>query len=218
MGIRKKLRTHRGNMAEDEIRSYKKQFEGPTINRIERQITNCHTLRKLDSFYLYYLSELERCLKAGVLLAALHVVCAILELYVRDVWGEIELKASDAPLKGHSKYLKMRELEEKRIGFPAMVDAAFSKSLGEEERKRLKKFYKDTRIPIQHGLYIRYAHQNGGLGDELGGRFLEIAHHGFEERIEDQTLGHIDYVQGLMLEDSRLERESGTAESHGNGG
>lgn len=152
----------------EKVRSYKEQFASPTIERIDELISRIITLRKLGSIYSYYLYELERCLRVGLLLAAVHVGAALLELYVRHLWAIMTLKAKGKTVESRSisKQILVAE-QSKDVGFATMVDETFSHAWSPSRLTELKMFYKHVRIPIQHGLFMRFSDLKSKVGDDL---------------------------------------------------
>jgi len=107
--------------------------------------------------------ETERCLEAGLILAALQVATAMLELLVRETLAQDRMantpKVPDEDLNALA-YRLVKELEEdRRLSFHRMVcelrgGSAFS--LSREEADLLTTTYTATRNQLHHGIVGRF--------------------------------------------------------------
>ena len=175
-----------------ELRSYKVAFEPGTVARISRLMDELDELGKSRAGYTVYISEIQGCLSGGLLLAAASVSYSLLELFIRDldVMYVIAFRhGGDVGLKGRVE----RELEiDRKVGFSEMLKDLRGAVIEVEDVDRLREFYEHTRIPLAHALLRRLTAQ---LPDEFDDMFAEAMRHGkLEERIEDGTLGDIEFV------------------------
>jgi len=162
---------------------------------VTRLIESCEELSLGRRDYAYQLKELRSCLEVGLLIAALHLACSMIELFVRDLliakrmcdrWGDVK---PDAP----SRAKIVREIEhERELGFPGMLDELSGRALEGEDAAKLGRFYRQIRIPLLHGLVTRFVAPEATFFEDLRGgvdRFRQL-----EDRIENIAILEIGFV------------------------
>jgi hypothetical protein len=149
----------------------------------------------------FYASDLSLCLSAGALLGALHVASSLLEIVVREIVIELWTNAlSDKERKTEKLQI---ELEEKReITFKRLVEEL--KRVGifkPDDAQEACDFYDAVRIPVHHGLPVRFVEKNTSLlaEMELAGKVFGVelsnagvGFHDFEEAVEQCSLSLIE--------------------------
>jgi len=178
------------------LRSYEESFEPGKVKVISELIDDLDELG--DSFtYKLYTSEIQRCLSAGLLLAAVSVSTSLLELFVRDlsVAQRILLRhGGDMKLKGRVE----RELEEDRqAGFHTMLEALQPTVTTSEDTASLREFYNQTRIPLAHALVRRLVSPHNQVGDEIDD-LLGFSHRSLEDRFEDGAIDEVRFVVQII--------------------
>src|SRR3989442_11688299 len=104
------------------FRPLDEQFERPAAERIKSLIDTIDTLGAMDGPERYFGYELQQCLRAGLLLAALHVACSLLELRVRHL--ALAISAGTSNDKQPRLSVLQRQLEQDRKQrFKALVDS-----------------------------------------------------------------------------------------------
>lgn len=193
-------------------RGYEKQFEPETAIRIRSLLKRISELRLSEGVSRYYKVDLDLCLRGGALLGALHVVASLLEIIVREkVIGHSAEAMSSEQI---SSVNLQRELEEKRdIGFKKLVNELRDAGLFDtKDAEKARHFYDDVRIPIHHGLPIRFVEANTDqlreekLIGEIFGLDLSnapIGMHDFEEAIEKCVLDLIETALGIIERNSK---------------
>lgn len=177
-------------------RDFKKQFEPKTVSKINKLIRRIKNLPLSNNVSYYYAHDLILCLKTGALLGALHVAAALLEVLIRETY---ETHIFQTSLPKNKKIIKLqKKIEENRyLGFSQLVDHLNKSGLLKKTgAQKLKKFYNAVRIPIHHGLPIRFikAHDKHFSTVVMIKEIfdLPIAMREFEETIEDYSLPLIE--------------------------
>lgn len=104
--------------------------------------------------------------KLGFFHASISVLTVVLEKYLRDIliWCEFRSKKSSHPNLEHLEYLEIVEAEiedgknelNAHYSFNTICDGLVSYGkITKDGAEVLKGFYKEVRIPVQHGIYAR---------------------------------------------------------------
>lgn len=191
-------------------RSLDEQFEAPKASKIRRIAEQFRSVANVGGGIRYFALEVVQCLQAGLLLSALHVASSLLELSVRKLlinrlFAEKRSSDDEGPMLNELLNDVEHEIEDReQLGFQAIVDKLKSLSvIEEEEAEKLKTFYSDVRIPIQHGITRRFVREERNLkGEEDPLALFELDHmirfHKFEEAIEDNSLKYLQVVSGFV--------------------
>jgi hypothetical protein len=180
------------------VRSYEESFEPKQVNRISALIDDLDELGESPPGYWLYTSEIQRCLYAGLLLAAVSVSSSLLELFVRDL--EVARRVLTQHDGDKSMYgMVERLLEEDRlVGFSAMLNELQPLVVTPGDAAELRQFYDLTRIPVAHAL-VRRLTSKRPLGDRLDDLFAGSARNrGLEDRLEDAALDEVEFVVRIM--------------------
>jgi hypothetical protein len=196
------------------IRPLEHQFEPEKVQKIRELEKSFQSLRsqfKVEAAR-YFVSEIVRCLEAGVLLAALEVATSLLELFVlalliaarrEDHVFQHSVPSSQIFPPSPEDQIEREITDVKRLSFNSMVDEwAERRSIGQSDADAIKDFYKTVRIPIHHGLTRRFICPSPDIDmqdDFLAGLFLaglgrRARLHKFEEVIEDGSLRHLSSI------------------------
>ncbi|MCL4300610.1 MAG: hypothetical protein KJ077_33040 [Anaerolineae bacterium] len=187
------------------FRPYTEQFNKARQRQIEMLLSGFSQLLSTDRDYKYQVYELQRCLYAGLLLAALHIACSLLELFVRDlaIRKEFELRDQSSSVER----IKRRDLfrivgtfqrefeEDRKATFSALVKTLVdNRVISNKDADAVLDFYKNTRIPLSHGLVRRFVIQRDDIAwvEEEFGRIDRF--HSIEEVVEDNALSHLKFV------------------------
>ena len=186
------------------LRPLEKQFEAQTVKKIREQIESFRKLNLPHGPCHYYAFEIMRALEAGLLLAAIELTASLLELSLRDlVFLNREKNAIPnhefGPIFGQSA--RRLDLEyERNVMFTQLIDEIESAGLASSnDTEPIKKFYKETRIPIHHGLPGRYVAKSKECpsGDFFSVLFsTEI--HSFEDALEKSALDDLSLVTNFL--------------------
>lgn len=170
------------------LRSYKESFSAPKVRAISQLIDELEDLDNPMAAYKIYTSEIQGCLSVGLLLAALSVSTSLLELFVRD------LAVAHRVLSRYGGDMKQRgrvetEIEEDRqTTFDSMLKELELTVITPQDGEALRKFYRDTRIPIVHALIRRMT------GDRIFADVFPVGLHDIEKRIDDAALAEIKFA------------------------
>ena len=186
------------------LRPLEKQFEAQTVKKIREQI---ESFRKLNLPYgpcHYYVFEIMRALEAGLLLAAIELSASLLELSLRELVF-INREKSAIPNNEFGPFLgqsaRRLDLEyERKVMFTQLVDELESTGFASpSDTEPIKKFYKQTRIPIHHGLPGRYAAKSKECpsGDFFSVLFSTNIH-SFEDALEKSALDDLRLVTNFL--------------------
>ena len=144
------------------IRPLEEQFEPGKCAEIRDLIAKFSALPFEGGACRYFTLEVTGCLEAGLLLAAVSVTSVLLETFFRELliihrlqsagpktnrWGDTLLLLN--------KFEKETEDGRPRLHFDKIVDQLTGDVLDSAEAEAAKKFYKDIRVPIHHGLTRR---------------------------------------------------------------
>lgn len=193
-------------------RPLEQQFSASKVKRI-RDIQNLYkSLRFRSGAAPYYNSEIVKCLEAGLLLAAMQVSTALLELFVRDLLIIVEYKktSSNAPKVVDRTLAKIeRDIEDGRphLDFSKIVsELVQQKVISPKDREKISNLYRDVRIPLQHGItrrFIRISEKETNDNDTIDPlSIIALSHLGrywsFEDVIEDKALVHLRIIGNFI--------------------
>lgn len=188
------------------IRGYEEQFEGETVDNIRELIARIGSLSFPSGVSRYYAVDLSLCLQGGALLGALQVAASLLEIFVREIIIE---RASEAYSESGKNIGSLQQkLEQmKNIGFKKLVDELNSSGMwSKSESEIAKQFYDEVRIPIHHGLPVRFVENiknYRSVIEDLLGYAKQVDHRDFEEVIEENALVLIDTALGIIERNTR---------------
>jgi len=197
-------------------RDYKKQFGGKTVEKIDDCLDRLACLRFSGQTSHYYKVDLDLCLRGGALLGALHVASSLLEMVVREI--AIKKSSSDANDQQQSTTKNVqRKLEGKRnVTFKTIIDNLSQAALIDTDLStKSKAFYDYVRIPIHHGLPLRFVERNTNRNEEhkllceIFGHDCDISDfsvdmHTFEDVVENITVDLIAESITLLEEFSNV--------------
>jgi hypothetical protein len=192
------------------IRPLEQQFEDEKVIKIREIQGQFQSLRFPTGAGSYYTKEVINCLEAGLLLAALQVATALLELFVRDLLvAETYKKEFPRGLKKLGKIERDIEDGRPRFDFNRIIsELAEDNIIEEEDKEKIYSVYKNVRIPLHHGLTRRFVRSfwkdeiddedDDPLVDTLflrkSGRDRDL-----EEVLEDHTLDFLIIVADFIM-------------------
>ena len=197
------------------IRPIEQQFENEKIIKIREIQRQSQSLRFQTGAGPYYTKEVIKCLEAGLLLAALQVATALLELFVRDLLI-IEIYKKEFP-EGltSSDYRKLGKIEKDiedghpRFYFNKIIsELAKDNIIKEQDREKIYSVYKNVRIPLHHGLTRRFVRlfSKVEIDDENDDPLVDTIFlrksgrdHDLEEVLEDNTLNYLIIVVDFIM-------------------
>jgi hypothetical protein len=186
------------------LRPLEQQFEAETVTKIRLLIEAFRALEVPAGPGRYYMSEIARSLEAGLLLAAIELSASLLELVVRELVARLQEQNAD-PRHEFGPHLGARsrrlDLEYDRHSmFTQLLDKLESSSVVKSEDAALvRKFYKETRIPLHHGLPGRYVSrsQQRPTNDLIA--VLSVAsRHSFEQALEQRAIEELGRVVNFL--------------------
>ena len=186
------------------LRPLEKQFEAKTVKKIREQIESFRNLNLPGGPCHYYVIEIMRALEAGLLLAAIELSASLLELSLRELvfFNREKSVISDhefGPFLG--KLARRFDLEyERNMMFTQLMDELESTGFASHnDTESIKRFYKETRIPIHHGLSGRYVAKSQECPS---GDFFSVLSstsiHSFEDALEKNTLDDLRLVTSFL--------------------
>jgi hypothetical protein len=189
-------------------RPYTEQFSNLKRLRIEALIDGFGEISLNIRDYKYQVFELQRCLFAGLLLAALNLSSSLLELFVRDLVIQQEFKSlHPSGIKqdiGYAEWMRQlgnieRDIEKDRSAvFPVLIKRLAGGVITNEDAREANEFYKHFRIPIQHGLIRRFVVNTADISviENIFGRIDRFRD--FEKAIEDNALEGLEFVLNFI--------------------
>jgi len=198
------------------LRTLEKQFEPDKAKRIRRFQRRLEILRTTGEASDYFLLEAIYCLEVGLILAALQIATATLELLAR----QILIHQSIIGLNDHEgsafRIETKFEKEDKQNIFYGILNALTTqKIINADERKQLDKIYREIRIPLHHGIVGRYSRSREKDSLTLDILFgdskvhLTTGQSGFEKVIDKFGLDDIDHViSGLEILNPKFQKAS----------
>lgn len=192
------------------IRKLDEQFESDTVKQIRSLIERLESIPFPEGASNYYAKELCYCLEAGALLASLHIAGALLEVTIRSliVQRSMEAKSQRPPEEDRQDIPTLEEeLEERKdLSFYELCDTLVQHGFFDaEDAERAKDLYREVRIPIHHGLPIRYTRLHTGrvgrvtrLVLRIMGQEMMMSASAFEEAVLDTSLKKIKQVVRVL--------------------
>ena len=193
-------------------RNFEQQFESQTVERVRTLLDRVSRLQVPKGVSRYYAVDLDLCLRGGALLGALHMAASLLEIVVREMVIEYATEAQSSEQRSNVNL--QRELEKKKdIGFKKLVEELRCAGLFDsKDAHEARQFYDAVRIPIHHGLPLRFVEANTDqiretklIGEIFGWdmRDAPAGMHDFEQAIEKRTLALIDTALGIIERNSK---------------
>ncbi len=172
------------------LRPIEEQFAAPTVMRIRQLIQRAENFRRRapEGATKYYFAEVSVTLEAGALLGSLYLAATALELFVRAlIVDRVSSGGTWVSYSADTMTYQERLEQDRGFGFQKMLDHLVDVGLFRlEDAEAAKRFYKEVRIPLAHGLLERFINDLPGewsLSRLLGpGGFTPATR--FEEVIE----------------------------------
>jgi hypothetical protein len=138
-------------------RSIEEQFEPEVAARLRDFQRRLEAVRTTGEASDYFIFEALSCLDRGLLLAALQLITATVELRAREIL--IQLIITELPdRKGPANWIEISLEEGRDYLFGGILAALETRgAIGPDERQQLKDIYRDIRIPLHHGIVRRYS-------------------------------------------------------------
>jgi hypothetical protein len=197
------------------LRTIEKQFEPGKARMMRSFQSRLKILRTTGEASDYFLLEAIYCLEAGLVLAALQIATAALELLARQILIQqtiVGLKDR----KGSAYRIETKFEEDKGYVFYGILNVLNAREIiNDEERKQLKKIYQEIRIPLHHGIVGRYSRSREGGSLTLDILFgdsqihLTTGQSGFEGAIDKSGMDDIAHViSGLEILSPKFQKAS----------
>jgi len=145
------------------IRPLEEQFVPDKCAEIRDLIAKFSALPFEGGTCRYFSLEVAGCLEAGLLLAAVSVASILLETFFRELLIFHRLQtAGPTTSRWADTSLLLNKLEKEaedgrpRLNFDDIVDQLPGDVLDSDDAEAAKKFYKDVRVPIHHGITRRF--------------------------------------------------------------
>lgn len=195
------------------IRPLEEQFEPDKCAEIRDLIAKFSALPFEGGACRYFTLEVTGCLEAGLLLAAVSVASVLLETFFRELliihrlqsagpktnrWGDTRLLLN--------KFEKEAEDGRPRLHFDKIVDQLTGDVLDSVEVEAAKKFYKDVRVPIHHGITRRFiaiaraeeVDMSNPSSIMLSDTYRGFRLHKLDEVIEENATSYLGFVVDLI--------------------
>ena len=191
-----------------EIRRLDEQFEAQTVLRLRAIQASIASLPFKGGAGRYYAKELIYSIEAGLLLASLHIISSLLELFVRDLLISVSANRSTRSDVNINDIERKYEDESKPLWtFSKMLDALSTQNIiGRADVDALKSFYRDVRIPLYHGLTRRFVRIHDGYAPETDTEnsfdiFLgrTIRAHRIEDHLEESAISLLEVAASFMV-------------------
>jgi hypothetical protein len=181
-------------------RPLEQQFKAKTVTKIRGLIKSLQSLNVPAGPSNYYVFEIIRALETDLLLAAVELAASLLELMVRELVARLReknayLNHEIGPYLGASA--RRLDLEyERHLMFHQLVDELESSGIVTSANADLvRKFYREIRIPLQHGLTLRYVSQSqNSPSSDLLAVLQASCINSFEEDFEKRALEELKTV------------------------
>ena len=146
-------------------RSIEEQFEPDIALKLRLLQTRLEAVRTTGEASDYFIFEALSCLDRGLLLAALQLITAALELRAREIL--IQNTIADLPdRRGPAHRIEISVEEDRGYLFYGVLAALEARGvISVEDRCKLKRIYQDIRIPLHHGIVGRYSRSREGKGE-----------------------------------------------------
>lgn len=195
------------------IRPLEEQFSPDKCDEIKNLITKFSELPFKGGACRYLVLEVIGCLEAGLLLAAVSVASILLETSFRELLIFSRLQTV-GPKTNHQTDTSLlldkleKEIEDgpPRLNFEDIVDELSSDVLNSGDAKNAKKFFKDVRNPIHHGITRRFiakvrsekVDMSNPLSIILSDTYRMFRLHRLDEVIEENTTKHLRFIVDLI--------------------
>ena len=144
-------------------------------------------------------------------MSALNQAFSLVELYTRDLVVKYKRFTLGSP-SGFSRgargkrdiELDLHVEEECKTTLPVLINRIQGKIISVEEAKRLKRLYKEVRIPLSHGLIWRIVKlYDPDFNFYLSFGVFPSRSHIFEEAMESSALNILEFLIGFLTQDRR---------------
>lgn len=185
------------------IRPLEEQFNYEKVKQIRLLIEAFRELDIPSGAGTYFRYEIVRSLEAGLLLAAIELSASLLELVVRDLVAKLREK-KEGPLQKYGSYFsafkRRLDLEnDRRMMFLKLLDELESNAIiTSENADPVRKFYKDVRIPLHHGLPGRYVSKSQQSPSDDLFAVMFTASDSFEDSIEQRAFEELVCVVNFI--------------------
>ena len=190
-------------------RGFEEQFASETVNRISHLLERIAKLNYLGGVSRFYASDLSLCLRGGALLGALHVASSLLEIVVRERFVQrCTEMLSDKERKTRNLQIELEDC--KKLDFHKLVETLKKAEVFKpDDANKAHEFYNTVRIPVHHGLPVRFVEKNTDLlaeaqllmeifGKKPSIHDSGVGFHYFEKAIEQSSLSLIETAIGLI--------------------
>ena len=194
------------------IRPLEEQFEPDKCVEIRNLVAKFSALPFKEGACRYFALEVTGCLEAGLLLAAVSVACLLLETFFRELLIIHRLQSAGPKTNRwedtrqlFNKFEKEAEDGRPRLHFDKIVDQLVGDVLDSTEAEDIKKFYKDVRVPIHHGLprrlIAKIKAEEVDMSDPWSvffATYLGFRLHVLDEVIEKNATRHLGFVVDMI--------------------
>jgi hypothetical protein len=202
------------------LRTIEKQFKPNKAKKIRSFQRRLGVLRTTGEASDYFFLEAIYCLEAGLVLAALQIATAALELLARQILIQQTIVGLN-DRKGSAYRIETKFEEDKGYAFYGILNALNArKIINDDEREQLKNIYLNTRIPLHHGIVGRYSRLREKDSLTLNILFddsqvhLTTGQSGFEKAIDKFGLDDINHViSGLEILNPKFRKASWPCEN-----
>lgn len=178
------------------IRPIDEQFVQSKVVRIRAIQSQLSSLKTRNEVMHYFISEINHCLEAGLLLASLQVSCSFFEYMIRYLIimnRTAIVKTKSSRSNSELEYSISKEVEDvQKISFAKMLlELENNNLININEKDRFNNLYERVRIPIHHAIVGRYTSNNDDLGfyNEI---FCIVGGRDFENTVEQYSLCEIE--------------------------
>lgn len=183
-------------------RPLEEQFEPGTVATIRNLQERFDALPLAGHPARYFTAEINRCLDAGLLLAAMHVALSLLELLFRELLIASEFEKRSLECEVHPVKLQYQIREEiedtHKLGLKKIVAILSERGLvGSSDAAELRGFYDGVRIPIHHAIIGRLVKKFSWI-HHLRELLLPVTLQDFDDMIEETALTHLDTMAHFL--------------------
>jgi hypothetical protein len=182
------------------LRSYEMSFEPKLVAVISELIDDLDKLRVQPTGYKLYAYELQGCLSYGLLLAAVGISSAMLELFIRDLCVAQQLISRCGGDIGWRGRIEIELEKEKKINFKIMLKELALTVIDSQDIEALNRYYDQTRIPFAHALVRRLTSTSSDLDDDwFADLFASNARgNSLEDRLENRAIKDVQFVVQII--------------------
>ncbi len=187
------------------IRPLDEQYEPDKVAQIRALISRYDELVTVGSPARYLVVEIKRCLEGGLLLAAILIADALLEMCIRQlvVFHRARTRAKGGPRSFRTAYARENRKVERdpAATLERLVAELETRSLIEpDDAKAIRAFREVVRIPLHYGLPGRHVrgHEDLPLTSVFKDLGQSVTFFQFESVIEDHALRQLAIVPTLI--------------------